>query len=69
MRKSKDFEITDRIAVQLSSNALFDAAIKEFSDYIKTQVLADSIEIKTQTFEDEIEIDDEKLTIGIRKQY
>ena len=69
LRKSKDFEITDRIAVQLSSNALFDAAIKEFSDYIKTQVLADSIEIKTQTFEDEIEIDDEKLTIGIRKQY
>jgi isoleucyl-tRNA synthetase len=68
LRKSKDFEITDRIAVRFSSNPLFDAAIEEFSDYIKTQVLADSIEIKAQTFEDEIEIDDEKLTIDIHKQ-
>ncbi|MDO5665430.1 MAG: isoleucine--tRNA ligase [Bacteroidia bacterium] len=68
LRKAKDFEITDRIAVQLSSNPLFDTAIEEFSDYIKTQVLADSIEIKSQTFEDEIEIDDERLTIDIRKQ-
>ena len=68
LRKSKDFEITDRIAVRFSSNPLFDAAIEEFSDYIKTQVLADSIEIKAQTFEDEIEIDDEKLTIDIYKQ-
>ncbi|KAF5033648.1 Isoleucine--tRNA ligase [anaerobic digester metagenome] len=68
LRKSKDFDITDRIAVLFSSNSLFDTAIREFSDYIKTQVLADSIEIKAQVFEDEIEIDDEKLTIDIRKQ-
>ena len=68
LRKSKDFDITDRIAVRFSSNSLFDTAIREFSDYIKTQVLADSIEIKAQVFEDEIEIDDEKLTIDIRKQ-
>ena len=68
LRKSKDFDITDRIAVLFSSNSLFDTAIREFSDYIKTQVLADSIEIKAQVFEDEIEIDDEKLTIDVRKQ-
>ncbi len=68
LRKSKDFEITDRIAIRLSSNPLFDTAIEEFSDYIKTQVLADSIEIKAQAFNDEIEIDDEKLTIDIHKQ-
>ena len=68
LRKSKDFDITDRIAVLFSSNSLFDTAIREFSDYIKTQVLADSIEIKAQVFEDEIEIDDEKLTVDIRKQ-
>ncbi|WP_436414515.1 isoleucine--tRNA ligase [Petrimonas sp.] len=68
LRKSKDFEITDRIAIRLSSNPLFDTAIEEFSDYIKTQVLADSIEIKAQAFDDEIEIDDEKLTIDIHKQ-
>ncbi|BBD44347.1 isoleucyl-tRNA synthetase [Petrimonas sp. IBARAKI] len=68
LRKSKDFDITDRIAVRFSSNPLFDSAVREFSEYIKTQVLADSIEIETLVFEDEIEIDDEKLTIDVRKQ-
>lgn len=68
LRKSKDFDITDRIAVRFSSNPLFDTAVREFGEYIKTQVLADFIEIKAQVFEDEIEIDDEKLTVDIRKQ-
>lgn len=68
LRKAKEFEITDRIAVQVSSNLLFDTAIEEFADYIKTQVLADSLEIKAQVFEDEIEIDEVKLTIGVSKQ-
>ncbi len=68
LRKSKDFEITDRIGVQLSSNSLFDAAIEEFAGYIKSQVLADFIEIKPDVYEDEIEIDEENLTISIRKQ-
>jgi len=68
LRKSKDFDITDRIAVRLSSHPLFDTAVREFGDYIRTQVLADSIEIEARVFEDEIEIDDEKLTVDIRKQ-
>ena len=68
LRKAKDFEITDRIVIRLSSNLLFDNAISEFENYIKTQVLADVIEIENQLFEDEIEIDDEKLTVSIRKQ-
>lgn len=68
LRKAKDFEITDRIAVRISSCRLFDEAIDEYRDYIATQVLADSIEIMPQVFEDEIEIDDDKLTVSIRKQ-
>lgn len=68
LRKLKNFDITDRITVLFSSNPLFDTAIREFSEYIKTQVLADSIGIKAEVFEDEIEIDDEKLTIDIHKQ-
>lgn len=67
LRKAKDFEITDRITVQLSSNSLFDEAVSEFADYIKTQVLADSIETSDARFEDEIEIDEQPLTINIRK--
>ena len=68
LRKSKDFDITDRIAVRVSSNPSFDRAITDFGDYIRAQVLADSIEIVAQPLEDEIEIDDEKLTIEVRKQ-
>ena len=41
LRKSKDFEITDRISVKVSSDELFDEAIRDFSAYIKSQVLAD----------------------------
>ncbi len=68
LRKAKDFEITDRIAVRLSSNELFDNAIEEFSEYIKAQVLADSIAIEPTIFEDEIDIDDVTLSVSIRKQ-
>ena len=68
LRKSKDFDITDRIAVRVSSNPSFDRAITDFGDYIRAQVLADSIEIVAQPLEDEIEIDDEKLTIRSIKQ-
>lgn len=68
LRKAKDFEITDRIAVQISSHPQFDEAVKDFTDYISGQVLADSICIVSQTLEDEIEIDEEKLTISVCKQ-
>ncbi len=68
LRKAKDFEITDRIAIRLSSNESFDNAIEEFSEYIKAQVLADSIAIEPTIFEDEIDIDDVTLSVSIRKQ-
>ena len=67
LRKSKDFEITDRISVRISSNGLFDEAIADFSEYIQSQVLADSITIEKMVFEDEIEIDEEKLTLEISR--
>jgi isoleucyl-tRNA synthetase len=67
LRKAKDFEITDRIVVQLSSNQLFDEAVSDFAEYIKGQVLADDITIVSETLEDEIDIEDVKLTIGVRR--
>ena len=67
LRKSKDFEITDRISVRISSNGLFDEAIADFSEYIQSQVLADSITIEKMSFEDEIEIDEAKLTLEISR--
>ncbi len=67
LRKSKDFEITDRIEIKVSSNELFDEAINEFSQYISNQVLADSITIENTVFEDEIDIDEEKITLSVSK--
>ncbi len=45
IRKSNDFEITDKIVVKISSNENTDEAINENRDYISKQVLAESIEI------------------------
>ena len=45
IRKSSGFEISDRIAVTLSSNENTDAAIEEHKAYICNQVLADSLTI------------------------
>lgn len=67
IRKSKDFEITDRINIKISSNKLFDDAITEFNQYISGQVLADSISIEQSSFEDEVDIDEEKVTLSITK--
>jgi isoleucyl-tRNA synthetase len=46
IRKSSGFEITDRIAVTISSNENSDAAIEEHKAYICNQVLADSLIIE-----------------------
>ncbi|NCB23875.1 MAG: isoleucine--tRNA ligase [Bacteroidia bacterium] len=67
LRKAKDFEITDRIIIRLSSNLAFDEAIMTNSDYIRNQVLADEIVIVEEQLEDQIEIDDQSLTVCIRK--
>ena len=45
IRKSSGFEISDRIAVTLSSNENSDAAVEEHKAYICNQVLADSLTI------------------------
>ncbi|MDR1525115.1 MAG: isoleucine--tRNA ligase [Tannerella sp.] len=45
MRKSSGYEITDKIRVRISSTGETDGAIKDYSDYIKKQVLAECLEI------------------------
>ena len=67
LRKAKDFEITDRIVIRLSSDPLFDDAVLDHTDYICNQVLADSITLTDEQLEDTIEIDDRVLTIAIER--
>lgn len=67
LRKSQEFEITDRIAIAISSNEKLDSAIKAFSDYIKVQVLAETINITKESHSSEIEVNDEVITIDVLK--
>ena len=66
IRKESGLEITDRIDVVVSPNDNTDAAISDFVDYIKAQVLADSIVIDKNDGQ-EIEFDDFNLNIRITK--
>ena len=45
MRKDSGLEITDHIDIVISPSEQTDAAIKAFDEYIRTQVLANSIRI------------------------
>lgn len=67
LRKAKEFDITDRITIRLSSHPLFDEAVNDYAGYIKNQVLADELTIEDKFLADEIEIDDQPLTISIEK--
>jgi isoleucyl-tRNA synthetase len=66
IRKESGLEITDRISITLAPQAEIEAAVNSFGDYIKTQVLADSIAI-AQNDGTEVEFDDFKLNIKITK--
>ena len=66
LRKESDFEITDRINVTVSPNEQTDEAIQAFSDYIKSQVLADNVVIEPNDGV-EVDFDDFKLHILVKK--
>ncbi len=70
IRKSRQYDITDRINIVIESNPEADEAIKEFADYIAGQVLALSIEVVPQLDPqapgyEVLDIDGLKLNINI----
>ncbi len=48
LRKDSGFEVTDKIEINIESNDIVDTAIKNHEEYIKSQVLAEQINIKTE---------------------
>jgi len=66
IRKESGLEITDRIHITLEPNAEVEKAVNAFGDYIKTQVLADSINIAANNGT-EVEFDEFKIHITITK--
>ena len=67
LRKETGLEITDRIIVTVTPCVETDEAIKDYADYIKSQVLADDIIIANNDGT-ETEFDDFKLNIKVEKK-
>ena len=67
IRKSSGFEISDRIAVTITSNENTDAAIEEHKAYICNQVLADSLTIAEVPEGTALEFDGFTLQANIQK--
>ena len=68
LRKSKDFEVTDKIEVKIEEREDIAESLQEFSDYVCGQTLCGGIELvgKLESA-DEIEwADDEVLRISIK---
>ena len=69
IRKESGFEITDRIAVTLSSDEVSDAAVEQFREYICNQVLADSIVVNSSIVSNEtIELDGASIKVSVEKK-
>ena len=66
IRKDKGLEITDRIRVKLSQTERVEKALETYGDYLRTQVLADGLEIADNEGI-EADIDGFKIRIEINK--
>jgi len=69
IRKERDFELTDRIFVELLDNATLRPSIEQFNDYICREILADGIHWVTEMQGGtEIEVNDMLLKVSITKK-
>ena len=67
IRKESGLEITDRINVEVTPHDDVKKALDSFADYVKTQVLADSIDLQPNDGQ-EVDFDEFKLNIKVIKQ-
>jgi isoleucyl-tRNA synthetase len=68
IRKSNGFEITDKISIQLSENEEVATVLKEWSNYIMTQTLAERIELSDNLPEGTpLDLEDMDVLAVIRK--
>ena len=66
LRKEKDFELTDRISIQLEDNSPFKEELINNSQYISSEVLSNGIEfVNSLPIFNEIEIDEVKFKVNV----
>ena len=68
LRKDKDFEVTDKITINLEKHSYTSKAILFFNQYIRGEVLASSLkEVTNPTGTDELDIDGNIIRITLSK--
>lgn len=68
LRKDKDFEVTDKIRVEIAEHPYTNEATKAYNEYICGEILADSLEVVAQlSTEDTVDIDSNEIKILLSK--
>ncbi|MBD5225377.1 MAG: isoleucine--tRNA ligase [Bacteroidales bacterium] len=68
LRKSRDYDITQRINITVEPSELTDAAVNEFGEYICRQVLADAIivaPVSAPAEDEQFDIDGQKVAVSV----
>ncbi|MCB0525059.1 MAG: isoleucine--tRNA ligase [Lewinellaceae bacterium] len=65
IRKDKNFNVTDRISVQIEQHPAVKGAVEQFGDYIKSEVLANSLSLSDSAAGDPVELND-SVTLNIQ---
>lgn len=69
LRKDKDFDLTDKISIQLKHDNPFLEDLLQNKDYISSEVLSDDIEVVDEISNaDPIEIDEVAFEVGIKRK-
>ena len=68
IRKSNGYEIVDKIVVEIESRDEINEAVKEFSNYIASQTLADSVLLSSNLSNaTELEFDEYTVKVIVKK--
>ena len=68
IRKSNGFEITDKIAIEIESREEIAEAVKEYSNYIASQTLANSVLLKDSVSDaTNLDFDDYIVKVSVKK--
>jgi isoleucyl-tRNA synthetase len=68
LRKESNFEVTDRIKVEIFEHIYIKNAVNNYKTYICTEILADSLELKSElNTENTVEIDGINLLVKLTK--
>ncbi|WP_290790397.1 isoleucine--tRNA ligase [Flavihumibacter sp. UBA7668] len=68
IRKDNGYELTDRIAIKLADIGNLADAVKQFASYIKTEVLADELELVDQLNDaTPVEVNEQEVKVWVNK--